>query len=367
MPRRASSIERPSRYGHGRQSAPGRDAAAGRTAAPRAAARRGLGAWAAAALACGPALAGSSAVAADDGVVALSAGPGFGEPAPAFAAPAYGTPAYGASAADAAGEDTILPAGYVTPPAQYGPHGGLSAGPAGPGPGGPAGGVRQVQYSSAPYCPPGGFQSPSGPGGLLGPGGPGGSLPMEYRVKGGLQGKPGSLWTTIARMRPPEGSFVRLEYLVYNVADEENGVIGAPIEEFTDGSPSRLDPLGTPIYSERYDSNYTRTYGTTTGTDFFEPSVLFGANTTNFVVPTLFNNEIEDFDGARVTISQPIKNVGRAEFIAFAFSQETFTLKPDVPIDDDTGFPASVAVPVFRDGDLDAENQVILFRDSDEL
>ena len=325
MPRRANPSERPSRYGHG-QSAP-------RRPAPRRSSTRRLpGAVAAAALTAGPALCGSAAWAGDDGVVALSAGPSFEDAAPAWVQPAVGEVA----------EESILPAGYVAPATQYGPHGELGAGPmsarpsAGrPGPARPRmqdSAVRPAQYAphgmaqGAPYCPPGGYG--------------GGST--EYFAKGGLQGGPGSLWTTIAHMRPPEGSFVRLEYLRYNMADEENGPVGAPIEGVTVDDPTRRFPFGRPVADDRNDGNYSPVFDTNP-----DPLIFDGG-----AVPLLRNNDIEDFDGVRLTLSRPIKHVGRAEWNAFAFSQESFTLNPEgVPLYSDTFFPAAPSVGLTIDND----------------
>ncbi|WP_165700601.1 BBP7 family outer membrane beta-barrel protein [Alienimonas californiensis] len=250
------------------------------------------------------------AATADDGVVNLSSAPGF-DGSPAWVEPNDG------------GGSGILPAGYVTPPAQFGPLSQPSAGPAQGGPGSrPAPGgmydpsVAPAQYAPAPYCPPGqggGF----GGGGMYGGGG------TDYRAVGGRPEGPGSLWTTISRYQPAKGSFLRLEYLHYNMTGEETGLVGAPVAGVTgpavDDATARLFPFGVPVADQsRNGGNYSR-QGITPGGD-------------TFVTPVLDNNDVDDFAGVRLTLSQPIDEVGRGEFFAFSFSQETFEIDPILPL-----------------------------------
>ncbi|NNJ26884.1 BBP7 family outer membrane beta-barrel protein [Alienimonas chondri] len=258
------------------------------------------------------------AASATDGVVELSAGPGFGDAAPTWVEPAVGA-SYEASPGTSG---SILPAGYVTPPAQFGPHGDAAVGPAGRlAPGGlydPA--VAPAQYgpppAPAPYYPPEGFVSPGGPANF------GGGPAIDYRVRGGRPEGPGSLWTTIARYAPPEGSFVRVEYLQYSLSGEEIGTVGAPIPgvtTFQTGTPAdRFTPFGNTVFDEERN-----------GGNFSLPGVTDDGTT--YVVPGLQENEVDDFEGARITISRPIADIGRAEAYLTAFSQETFTIQPELP------------------------------------
>ncbi|MFH5803464.1 hypothetical protein [Alienimonas sp. DA493] len=266
------------------------------------------------------------AATADDGVVNLASDPAFG------AGPAWVEPIGDDAAAGGSG---VLPAGYVTPPAQFGPLGEPSVGPGGrPAPGGlydPA--VAPAQYAPpAPYCPPG---QVAGVGGAPYGGAPFGAAGTDYRVRGGLPEGPGALWTTIARYQPPRGSFVRLEYLHYNMTGEEEGPVGAPIagvtadyDEFNDlnnrfapriNNSNRFFPFGVPVADEsRYGGDFSR--------------VGLDDDLETFVTPVLDNNDVDDFAGARLTLSRPVEDVGRAEFYGFAFSQETFVIDPVLPL-----------------------------------
>ena len=324
MPRRTIPVERPSRFGYGSDptAAPAmtQSPVADRPVAPQAGrarsrrARRLSAAVAAAAASC------PSAFAADDGVVELSAGPAFDAAPAAWVEPAGGVQPPGAaqSAGPLQTAGGILPAGYVTPAARFGPHGGLPGGPgpmAGPHGGGPHGaGPARAAARGGLYDPavrPAGFAPPAAycPPGMAGFGG----TPVDYRVRGNKPGLAGSLWTTIARYRPPEGSFVRFEYLRYGLAGEETGVVGADIPGITTGESSIAFPFGEPVFDERNEGDFTRQAVGPDGP---------------IAIPGLNNNDVDDFEGVRLTFSRPIKNVGRAEFIAFAFAQETFTLTP---------------------------------------
>ncbi len=348
MPRRTSASERPSRHAD-------RTPAATPLPIPRSPMARSLMArlskgrrWSAAVAALAPAALAPAVLAptaalADDGVVALSGGPGFAD-----AAPAWVQSADGAGSSHGAGPvgGSVLPAGYVSPsaPAQFGPHagavrggmsrggmtqGGMSRGGRSAAPGGlydPA--VAPAQYAPpapAPYCPPGGF---------VGPGGGGPAGPVDYRVRGGRPRGPGSLWTTIARMKPPTGSFARLEYLRYSMVGEEAGPVGAPVQNVTTrdvvGPFGNFFPFGQDVFDDRNDGNFTQQFAGPDGA-----AVVAGLN----------NNDIDEFDGARITIGRGIKNVGRVEAYLFAFSQETFTLQPTLPLFGNTLFPTDVSVP----------------------
>ena len=256
--------------------------------------RRGLAAGAVAAagaLAAGPAAAAGTG---DDGVVSLSAGPAFGAPAAApVSSPAGGmlSAAYEEPAGPAAG--SILPAGFVAPRAPRGPFAPMP--PAGTV--GPAGGpVVPAGYApGAAYCPPGAAGGGFAAGGFAGGGGN-----TAYRAKRGRGGRAGSLWTRLTSYRPPEETFVRLEYLQYAIAGEETGLVGAPIEGVTTDGPSVIFPFGEPLANDRTvndeDSDFT---------------IPFSAPFAPAVAPLLNNFEVEDFQGVRVTFGRPVNNVGR--------------------------------------------------------
>ena len=344
MPRRTFTVERPSRHGNRVPAAP-RVPAATRGAA----ARRLLTAAAPAALAAAAPLAHG-----EEGVVSLSAGPGFDGTAPAWvdsvAAPAAGPLA-----------GSVLPAGHVSPAVRFGPHGAHGAGPGGRSGGRFGGGgwfdpaVAPAGYAPAgyapppapaPYCPPGAGVGGGGVGGAgVGGGWFGGGGPIDYVVRGGLPKGPGSLWTSIARMQSPEGNFVRLEYLRYSMTGEETGPVGAPVvpDAFsplgppipnatipTIGGPAgRFFPFGFDVFDERNAGNFTLPLNGPDG-----PAVVAGLN----------NNDVDELDGARFTIGRGIKNVGRAEFNAFAFNQETFTIQPQFPLLS-PALPTDVGIP----------------------
>ena len=304
--------------------------------------RRSLaaGALLAAGAAC-PAVAG-------DGVVTLSSGPAFdGRPAAVETAPVTGDFLAAAYEEPAAGRGpaggSILPAGFVSPRAPRGPFAPMPpAGTVGPS-GGPV--VPAGYQGGAAYCPPG------APGFAGGAGGGFGAPQTQYRAKRGRAGRAGSLWTRLTSYRPPREMFVRFEYLQYAIAGEEVGQVGAEIPDVTTDQTSVLFPFGEPIANDD-----------TINDDDSDFTIPFSAPFAPAVVPLLDNFEVEDFQGARVTVGLPVRNVGVAEFSGFAFSQDNFELDPDLPLFPDTTFaggaqslgpgPTNIAIGFDSDGQI---------------
>ncbi|MEM9701760.1 MAG: hypothetical protein AAF907_04890, partial [Planctomycetota bacterium] len=155
MPRRTTSAPRPSLMGHLTERLLGR---------LRGNRVRRLTTWALAAAA--PASCGwANAAAADDGVVSLSSGPGFGEEIPGWVEPAEAA-VFGPGAG-------VLPAGYVSPTGPFARQaaagGPMTAGPMGAGSGTAGSGVTLAQFAPPPAPTPfdaGTFVSPGAPTGF---------------------------------------------------------------------------------------------------------------------------------------------------------------------------------------------------------
>ena len=338
-----------------------------RAPSPRRTMNQTLRSWLRALPAGLPAVAGAAALAAP----AAAAGPGEGggvvrlSSGPVLSTPTFGAPADAwvgpAAAADtpAAPASGVIPAGYVAPAAAYSPAGELPA-TAGPldaafrSAHDPTGGlydpaVTPVQYeTAAPYCPPGA----AGPGGppVGGPivGGNYGGVGTQYRARGGRKGRPRSLWTTITRYRPPQGTFARIEYLAYSMSGEEVGTVGADVQGVTTEERSVIFPDGRPVLDDTGD--FTRPF-----------SAPFGPA----VIPALTNNDLDQMQGVRVTIGRPVRDVGRFEVSGFAFAQETFALEPDLPLFPQTTFASNIALGLTID---DQPGQIVtIFDDSYRL